>query len=87
MPACVHRPCGQTFSGLTAFDRHLRWLRVPPWVSCREPVEAGLVWSEARAQWATHIGPLSAAESGGIPTQQEQGKSAESVYRKASGAS
>ena len=75
MAACVHRPCGQAFSGLTAFDRHLRWSKGPPWVSCLDPVQVGLVWSEARQSWATHIGPLSVATSGGIPDYQKQGMS------------
>ena len=45
MAACRHRACGATFSGLTAFDRHLRWHKGPPWVSCRNPEDVGLVWS------------------------------------------
>jgi hypothetical protein len=62
MAKCTHRVCGRDFSGLTAFDRHLRWLRVDPWVECRDPVEAGLVWSESRTAWSTHIGRLSHAD-------------------------
>jgi len=61
MPASHHRLCGRDFSGVTAFDRHLEWRKGFPWVSCREPAEVGLVWSEARQSWATHIGPLSVA--------------------------
>jgi hypothetical protein len=87
MAACFHRVCGETFTGLTAFDRHLRWLKEPPWVTCRAPLSVGLVWSDNRQQWATHIGPISVATSRGIPTQQDGDISPESVYRKASGAS
>jgi hypothetical protein len=67
MAACLHRACGAEFSGLTAFDRHLRWHREPPWVSCLPPDQVGLVWSEARQAWATHIGDLRAGGSGGMP--------------------
>jgi hypothetical protein len=64
MAKCVHGLCGQHFSGVTAFDRHLRWHKGPPWVSCREPADVGLVWSDSRQAWATHIGPLSDARLG-----------------------
>jgi hypothetical protein len=72
MARSVHRACGLPFSGLTAFDRHLRWSKGPPWVSCREPVEVGLVWSDAREAWATHIGPLSDADAGRSGDTREQ---------------
>ena len=43
MARCHHRACGRDFSGLTAFDRHLRLLKVPPWVECVDPESAGLI--------------------------------------------
>jgi hypothetical protein len=84
---CLCRPCHRRFSGLTAFDRHLRWLKGPPWVSCRHPQDAGLVWSEARRQWATHTGDFSAAAAGGMPTHTDGGISPVSANCKASEAS
>jgi hypothetical protein len=56
MASCLHRACGEQFSGVTAFDRHLRWSKGPPWVSCRPPADVGLVWSDARQGWATNTG-------------------------------
>jgi hypothetical protein len=82
MAACFHRVCGETFTGLTAFDRHLRWLKGPPWVTCRAPLSVGLVWSAAREQWSTRLGGPGDASS-----DADGAISPESVYRKASGAS
>ena len=57
MARCVHRVCGRTFSGLTAFDRHLRLLKVPPWAECVDPASVGLVdkagvWGLRRSEGA-----------------------------------
>jgi len=83
MAKSVHRACGQSFSGLTAFDRHLRWHRRPPWVDCVAPESAGLVWSEARQAWATHIGVLASQDAGGRPPYLTDGNDAESANCKA----
>ena len=54
MARSYHRACGRTFGSVSAFDRHLRLLRVPPWVECVDPEAVGLtvkaaIWrSEAR---------------------------------------
>jgi hypothetical protein len=79
MASSLHRACNRAFSGLTAFDRHLRWHKGPPWVSCREPLDVGLVWSEARQSWATHIGPLTGADGSEVRGHQPDPKSAESA--------
>jgi hypothetical protein len=47
---CYHRVCGRTFGGVTAFDRHLRLLREPPWTVCIEPSKAGL--RDAQGVWS-----------------------------------
>ena len=67
MARCVHRKCGQAFTGLAAFDRHLKMLPSAPWVVCREPVSVGLVWSDARSAWGTGMGAVSAATIWGLP--------------------
>jgi hypothetical protein len=79
MASCLHRSCGAEFSGLTAFDRHLRWHREPPWVSCLPPDQVGLVWSDARGAWSTRIGPLEGVEGADVSQGAEQAKSAESA--------
>lgn len=40
---CYHRPCGLTFGGVTAFDRHIRLLKETPWVECLPPASVGLI--------------------------------------------
>jgi hypothetical protein len=84
MAACTHRACGRVFSGLTAFDRHLRWHKGPPWVSCREPSDVGLVWSDAREGWSTKTGRLAGPESFGVRPGTKQGKSPDSANCSAS---
>ena len=49
MARCYHRLCDRHFGGQTAFDRHLRLLRQPPWVVCLDPAEIGL--QEGRDGW------------------------------------
>lgn len=34
------RTCDLTFGGVRAFDQHLRWLDVEPWVEHREPPDS-----------------------------------------------
>jgi len=42
MARCYHRVCGRDFGSLSAFDRHLRLLKVPPWTACLAPESVGL---------------------------------------------
>jgi hypothetical protein len=77
MARCLHRKCGVRFAGVAAFDRHLRWVRRPPWVVCADPVEVGLV--EGPNGWKVNSGDLRADGSGGMSAYPEQGCDAPSA--------
>jgi hypothetical protein len=64
MARCLHRVCGRRFTGVAAFDRHLRWVRHSPWVECADPVEVGLV--ESPNGWTPNSAFLSADGVGGL---------------------
>lgn len=73
MPRSACRTCGLLFGSLSGFDRHLRWSKVPPWVTHLPPGEVGLVESDGLWRHAASIADFRGAKSRGIPTQQDGG--------------
>jgi hypothetical protein len=48
---CYHRACGQTFSGLTTFDAHIRLLKAEPWLECRNPATLRTPLTDVDGVW------------------------------------
>jgi hypothetical protein len=44
---CHHRLCGQTFGGVTGFDRHIKLLKESPWIQCLNPTDFGMVLTDS----------------------------------------
>jgi hypothetical protein len=73
MPRSACRTCGLWFGSLSGFDRHLRWSKVPPWVTHLPPGEVGLVESGGVWKATPYSDGFRGAKVRGIPTQQDGG--------------